>query len=101
AAEDAFGVSDEDLETDGIEEESIQAEDDGDDFGASEEFEADEVTDDEADAFEEKINASIEEQQSFGEAEELHSEERLEAMKLVESGDFKEESKHSPEDFED
>lgn len=47
---------------------------------------ADEVAEDEADAFEAKLNESIAEEESMPEIEDFNSADRLEAMNLVESG---------------
>ncbi len=52
----------------------------------TDELTADEVSDADADAFEEKLNASIAEEEAFPEIEDANSLDRLEAMKLVEEG---------------
>ncbi len=48
---------------------------------------ADEVDEADADAFEEKLNASIAEEESFPEVEDFNSADRIEAMKLVEKAE--------------
>jgi dissimilatory sulfite reductase (desulfoviridin) alpha/beta subunit len=58
--------------------------DEDDNFDDIEDMEAEEFSDEEEDAFEEKINASIDDQESIGDVEDPNSGERMEAMKLVE-----------------
>ena len=57
------------------------------DPGAVSELDADEVGEDEANAFEEKLNASIEEEASFADAPDENSQEREATMALVESSE--------------
>ena len=58
----------------------------GTSLGDGDDMSADEIDGDEADAFEEKLNALVAEEESVPQIEDINSEERLEAMKLVEAG---------------
>jgi len=78
----------EDEESIGFQDDLEKDEESNDRFDESE-FQAEEVSAEDEEAFEEKINASIDDQENFGEAEDPNSPERLEAMSLIE-GDIDE-----------